>query len=240
MGQLSRPSFDSVREYGQIFTAAVYWRPYVAEVCARHDLGTCREVRSGRPGTFPVFIVEDRVVVKLFGDLFKGGARFRIEREMYKLLGRDRAIPAPAFVASGALFVADSGWPWPYIVTDYLPGVSVSEVFRQLSLLDLADVCRFLAPVVRRIHDLTPAPSSPLSLTWKAFDRFLVERRRGCAERHSAWGTLPARLVAQIDDYLPSLADLVDRTAAPQLLHCDLNADHVLGTSWASAGGRSG
>jgi hypothetical protein len=128
MGHLPRPSLDSVREYGQIFTAAAYWRPYVAEVCSRHGLGSCREVRSGRPGTFPVFIVAGRVVVKFFGDLFEGGARFRIEREVYALLGRDRAIPAPGLVASGALFADASGWHWPYLVTDVLPGVSLAEV----------------------------------------------------------------------------------------------------------------
>jgi hygromycin-B 7''-O-kinase len=44
-----------------------------------------------------------------------------------------------------------------------------------------------------------------------------------------AWGTLPARLIDQIDAYLPPLADLVDPAVPPCLLHCDLNADHVLG-----------
>jgi hygromycin-B 7''-O-kinase len=240
MGQLPRPSFDSVRAYGQIFTDAAYWRPYVAEVCARHGLGPCRAVRAGRPGTFPVFIVDGRVVVKFFGELFEGEARFRVEREMFALLGHDRAIPAPRLVAAGALFAGDSGWPWPYLVTEVLPGVSLAEVARELPRRDLAAIGRFLAPVVRRIHALTPGPSSPLALTWDGFDRFLVGRRIGCAERHRAWGTLPARLVAQLDGYLPPLTELVERTAAPHLLHCDLNADHILGddvgATWQPSG----
>jgi hygromycin-B 7''-O-kinase len=40
---------------------------------------------------------------------------------------------------------------------------------------------------------------------------------------------LPERLIAQLDAYLPPPADLVDRTEPPRVLHCDLNADHLLG-----------
>ena len=48
---MRRPHFDSVRAYGQVFADAGYWRPYVDEVCSRHGLGPCREVRSGLLGT---------------------------------------------------------------------------------------------------------------------------------------------------------------------------------------------
>jgi hygromycin-B 7''-O-kinase len=40
---------------------------------------------------------------------------------------------------------------------------------------------------------------------------------------------MPARLVAQIDTYLPRLDELIDCSAAPALIHADLNRDHVLG-----------
>lgn len=229
MAQMPRPSCDSVRAYGQVFTDAAYWRPYVEEICARHGLGPCRAVRSGLPGTYPVFIVDGHHVVKLFGELFKGGASFRIELEMYELLAADRAIPAPALVASGDLFAAGDGWPWPYIVTEALPGASLSEADERVSFPDKIAVCRFLAPVVRRIHALKPERPSHLPRTWDAFDRFLAERRAGCAEHHRTWGSLPERLVAQLDDYLPPLPELVDHTVPPRVLHCDLNADHILG-----------
>ena len=62
---MRRPHFESVTAYGRLFTDAAYWRPYVAAICARHGLGRCGEVRSGLPGTFPVFIVAGRYVVKL-------------------------------------------------------------------------------------------------------------------------------------------------------------------------------
>jgi hygromycin-B 7''-O-kinase len=100
---------------------------------------------------------------------------------------------------------------------------------------DRVAVARFLGPVVRRIHALEPGPESPLRPSWEAFDAFLEERRARCAESHSAWGSLPEHLVAQLDAYVPSVGDLVDHGAPPRVLHCDLNADHILG---AFEGGR--
>jgi aminoglycoside phosphotransferase len=218
-----------VKAYGQIFVDADYWRPYVEEICARHGLGPCRAVRLGLPGSYPTFIVDDRYVVKLFGELFDGGESVVVEREMYALLATDRQIPAPTLLADGQLFLDGDGWRWPYLVSESFPGESLSQVEARVSFSDKLAVARFLAPVVRRIHGLTPAPSPPLALTWDAFGRFLDERRRRCVESHRAWGSLPDRLIGQLDAYIPPLPDLVDRTAPPRVLHCDLNADHVLG-----------
>jgi hygromycin-B 7''-O-kinase len=226
---MRRPQFESVKVYGRIFSDAGYWRPYVEEICSRHRLGPCREVRSALPGSYPTFVVDERYVVKLFGEFFNGGASIVIEREMYALLATDRAIPAPALVADGALFPDGDGWPWPYLVSEAIAGESLSQVEARVSFADKLAVARYLAPIMRRIHALTPAPSSPLALTWDAFGRFLEERRASCVESHRAWGSLPARLVAQLDGYLPPTAALVDRSAPPRLLHCDLNADHLLG-----------
>lgn len=237
---MRRPHFESVTTYGRLFADTAYWRPYVEAICARHWLGPCSEVRSGLPGTFPVFMVAGRHVIKLFGDLFDGGARFQIEREMYELLAADHDIPAPALVASGTLFADGAGWPWPYLVTTAILGDSLSAVAERVSMPDRIAVCRWLAPIVRRIHALTPGSSSALPLTWAAFDRFLAERRAGCVARHQTWGSLPERLVAQLDDYLPPLTDLVDRSMPPHVLHCDLNADHVLGNVAGEHGRREG
>jgi hygromycin-B 7''-O-kinase len=228
--RLQRPHFGSVAAYGRLFTDAAYWRPYVAAICARHEIGPCREIRAGEPGTFPVFIVDEHCVVKLFGDHFDGGARFRVERAMYELLAADRAIPAPPLLASGALFDDADGWPWPYLVIGLIAGESLTGAENRASVRDRRAVCRWLAPIVRRLHALTPNHRSPLPLTWEAFDRFLAERRAGCADNHRAWGSLPEHLIAQIDDYLPSSAELVDRAVPPHVLHADLNADHILGS----------
>src|SRR5689334_4685658 len=67
---LARPVFASGAEYAARFTDPAYWRPYVAAVCARHGLGPCAAIQAGRPGTHAVFVVDERVVVKLYSPLF--------------------------------------------------------------------------------------------------------------------------------------------------------------------------
>lgn len=237
---MERPHFATVKEYGKHFMDGAFWRPYVEAICARCELSPCREIRAGLPGTFPVFIVDGRYVVKLFGELFNGSAGFAVELELYQLLATEREIPAPACVASGMLFPAGDGWSWPFIITRMLPGESLSEVEERVSYQDKLAVCRWLGPVVRRIHELRPGHSARLQLNWEAFDHFLSRQKASCVENHRQWGSLPERLVVQLEEYIPPVVELADRSVPPHVLHCDLNADHVLGyfeeEHWRPAG----
>jgi hygromycin-B 7''-O-kinase len=232
---VQRPSFASVQEYGRIFTNPDYWRPYVEEICTRHGFGQCRELHAGVPGTMPVFLVDERYVVKLFSDLFSGDVGFRIEREIYELLAGRGDIPTPALLAAGTLFPEEGGWPWPYLVSQLLPGRSLREMAGRVDAADTLAVAEWLGPILRSLHQVRPPASAYLRPTWEAFDRFLAAQCANAVAHHQQWQHLPERLIAQIDAYLPPLAELVDHRAAPHLLHCDLNADHVLGDF---AGGR--
>lgn len=237
---VGRPSFASVKEYGKLFTDAEYWRPYVAAVCARHHLTPCHKVRSGAPGTNPVFIVDDRYVVKLYTHLFKGDTSFPVELDVYQLVARTPGFPAPALIASGTLFPDSSEWSWPYIVTQVIPGTSLSEVADQVSYSDKTALSSFLAPIVRRLHHLELEHVQHIRCSWNAFDHFLTEQRARCVENHRGWASLSERLIGQIEGFLPAQSELIDRTVPPHLLHCDLNADHVLGSfgggRWRPAG----
>lgn len=223
-----RPPIVSEDAYRRVFQDAAFWRPYVAEICRRHALGDARSIAGTHPGTYPVFIVDDRYVVKLFGDWFFGAWCLRFERAMYELLPADPAIPAPALVAGGELFLGD-GWPWPYLVSTVMPGRPLREDVGLLGDAGRRDVVVFLADVLRRVHALRPAADSPLALTWTAFDTLMREQREGLAARHRGWSTLPKRLIDQIDGWLPPLEGLVDRGVPPHVLHGDLHATHGFG-----------
>ena len=56
-----------IGKYRRLFTDAAFWTPFVREVCLRHGLMPCENVRVGIPGSMPAFIVEDRWLVKFFG-----------------------------------------------------------------------------------------------------------------------------------------------------------------------------
>jgi Ser/Thr protein kinase RdoA (MazF antagonist) len=222
-----RPVFTSRADYGPRMTDAAYWRPYVAAICARHGLGPCDDLRAGLPGTNVVFLVAGRYVVKLYPDLFGGAASIAVERQMYALIAQTPDIPAPALIAEGDLFDRAGGWHWPYIITQVIPGVSLGET--QVSAADQLALAAWLGPVLRRVHSLPLDGAGPLAPTWDAFTDFVARQRASAAANHARWGSLPAHLLAQLDAYLPDLAELIDRSAAPVPLHCDLNRDHVLG-----------
>jgi hygromycin-B 7''-O-kinase len=227
--ELPRPIFASQAAYGQQFTDAAYWRPYVEAICARHGLAPCSVVRAGLPGSHPVFLVEEHWAVKLYTDMFGGAESFPIERELYRLFACMPQLPTPALIAEGALFEADGGWPWPYIITQVVPGTSLGEVRERVAPADMEQVAAYLGDIVRQLHAL-PAPDvGRLKPSWEPFLGFLELQRAGCTDNQRRWNALPEILLAQIDAYLPSPEHLVDRSVAPTLMHGDLNADHVLG-----------
>jgi Ser/Thr protein kinase RdoA (MazF antagonist) len=228
---LKRPFFATNQEYGRYFTNPSYWHPYVGAICVRHDLGNPVTVRAGLPGTHPVFLVNEQYAVKLYTDLFSGEQSYQAEREVYRLIATEPALPAPSLVATGKLFDEQDGWPWPYIVTRVVPGLSITE--SSVSYTDHLDVAAWLGTIVRRMHSLPLVAGGPLSPEWKPFLQFLAARRAEVVANHARWGSLPAHLVAQIDEYIPDLTTLIDEEGIPALLHCDLNSDHVLGESVA-------
>jgi hygromycin-B 7''-O-kinase len=226
---LAHPVFDSITAYAQQFTNVDYWKPYVELVCARHQLTPGSNIRAGLPGTHPVFIVDERYVVKLYTDLFNSASSIDAEIDVYRLLGYAPQIPAPALFAHGTLFSKGEGWSWPYIVIEALPGISLDEAGEQVTYRHKLALARYLGPVVRSLHTLPLSDASYRHGSWDAFIHFLAKQRAACVDQHTRWQTIPDHLIAQIDAYLPPLETLADQTGMPSLLHADLNADHVLG-----------
>src|SRR5262245_31491658 len=191
---VERPSFTSRADYGRRFTDPVFWRPLVAAICARHELGPCAELRAGLPGTNPVFVVDEAYAVKLYVDLFNGAESYPVERATYELVARAPGLPAPALIAAGDLFDRAEGWPWPYIVTQAIPGLSLGE--SEVSYADRLALATWLGPVVHRIHTLPLDKAGPLRPNWDDFAAFLAGQRAAASANHAGWGRLPARLVA--------------------------------------------
>ncbi len=223
---------ETLDGYRQHFMDAALWRPYVIAICARHGFSPCERVSAGLPGTCPAFAVEERWLVKFFGRLFNGGASYAAECEANRLLPRDGSIPAPAVVAAGDLFpveAAPTGWPWPYLVYEFIPGVSIGEVWGQMDDAERLAVARSLGWLARRMHALPLAGSVVFPDTWDVYVDFLVEQIAHATRAARAWACLPERLIAQITSYVLPPAALIDPGVRPHLIHADLNGDHLLG-----------
>jgi hygromycin-B 7''-O-kinase len=225
---LTPPTFETVDAYAARLEDPAFWASYVREIVTRHGLPTA-PLAVGTVGSFPTFLVGE-YVVKLYGERFEGPICFKSERTVLRLLHEDRAILAPALVADGDLFGADSrsasemhvpetlatghAWPWPYLVMTRLPGTSWHQA--RLGEAERHAVARQLGASVRRLHDLPP----PAGQFWER--DWLAEFRATCVERQRRYGCLPERLIEQIDGYL--LPPRPDR----RLVHADLHDHHVL------------
>lgn len=233
--RLARPTFPTTAAYRARFADDEFWAPQAAAALSRHRI-EFGQLRRGALGTCPVFIADDRVVVKLFPYLFDGADAFAAERLLAHLT--PPALGSPTLVAEGTLYPSARGWVWPYLVTTVVPGRSVEEL--DLPEPERIRAARWLAPRLRDLHrtkvlaprgwssetrrfmDAAPTPG------WEDFRRFMKERRNGLVARQRRWG-LPGRLLAELPGWLPSTKDLLE-DGEPSLIHADLTADHVLGS----------
>jgi hypothetical protein len=219
---------DDIEQYRQLFTSVDFWTPYVQKVCQRHQLTPAGPVRTGVPGTCPSFIVAERWVVKFFGRLFDGGKCFAAEEEAGRLASLDPAIPVARVITQGELRRAD--WPWPYLVFPFIPGKSLGEQADQIDETSWQQIAAEAGEFARRLHALPLAGSTVFPDHLDSYRAFLETQRAACAANHRRWGTLPHRLIDQIEHYLPPLETLVDDDRPAHLIHADLTRDHLLGT----------
>ena len=185
---------------------------------------------STAPGTFPTFIIDRRVVVKFFGQLFTGQRSFAVEQAAAHLLAAHPVLPTASLVFSGQLNPPGANWHWPYLGYTYLAGDSIRTDFERISMDDKLALAGQLGGWVRAVHQLPLVENGPFETGWDGFEGFLETQRCHCASRQAAWGSLPSHLSAQIDDFLRSVPRLVDRATPPHLIHADLTADHLLGS----------
>jgi hygromycin-B 7''-O-kinase len=218
-----------IKAYTHLFTDAAFFTPYVRQACSASGL-PCREIHSGAAGTFPTFIVDNKLVVKFFGPLFNGAHCVQAEQSAAQLLSAHPVLPAPALLAQGALRPSGAAWHWPYLIFAFVKGGSFGESFDRISPAQKLEIARRLGGWVRALHALPIPPEEPFDTGWDGFEGFLERQRAACRERLSAWGCLPPHLLAQVPGFLAQFSGLVDRTARPHLIHADLTGDHLLGT----------
>jgi len=231
------PLFDrleNIEGYRQAFIDTPAWRPYVRQVCRRHGLRPARKIRIGVPGSFPTFIVDERWVIKFFGRLFEGAHDYQVEREASRLLA-PLDLLLPAILAQGALFNDPADWEWPYLVFEFAPGVSIGQVYDQVSFADKLRLAQWMGDLTRRLHQVPLAGSTIFQPAWDGFFDLLQTQRAACRADFQGKPTghagppMPLHLVEQIEGFLLPFEQLVENGPAPHLIHADLTADHILG-----------
>jgi hygromycin-B 7''-O-kinase len=230
---------EQLEGYCQHFMDLQLWEPYVRWVCDSSTIG-CSVVKKGKSGTYPTFIVDERWVIKFFGQQFEGQAAFKIEQEAARLVLQDGGIPVPKILQSGRLFSENENCEWPYLIFEYLPGTSIGDVWDQIPLEARQYTVAETGQMVRRLHNIPLDDSTVFAPDWSSYLGFMKSQREKCADQHREWGEMPVHLIDQIDAYLLPAEDLIDFNEKPFLIHADITRDHLLGTvqdgKWQTAG----
>ena len=202
------PVFAALRDYVVQIGSVDFWRPYIDEILARHDLTSGGpKLEAGYNPTYPTFIRGD-LVLKLFGHIPVWRQSYWIERRAHALVASDPKIAVPRILAEGNLF-ENSEAPWPYLITERVSGTP--WMCAKLSATQRVSVVRDVGRQIRRVHRLRPC-GMPESRDWQASD---IAR----AAMHSS---LPSHLIGQVEEYMAWLGpfDCV-------FVHGDLVGNHI-------------
>lgn len=222
-------TLDNLEGYRQYFMDSGLWQPHVRKVCLRHNLIPCQQIRPGLAGTCPTFIVEDRWVVKYFGRLFDGQQAHETEYQVGRLLPPDLAIPVAKIIGNGILIEGDPIWSWPYLIFEFIPGISIGEVYNQVRFEDMCVLAHSLGKATRQMLGIPLEGTSLFHSARKSYIQFLEYQRKHCLENQLNWGALPEHLLSQLEDYLLPVNNLVGCRSSVGLIHADITRDHILG-----------
>jgi Ser/Thr protein kinase RdoA (MazF antagonist) len=203
------------------------WSPWVCQVVHQHFSQYPDEIKPGVAGTFPTFIVDDKLVVKFFGLPFNGHQSYQVERTAAEIMRHHPVFPTAELVAWGNLKPANLE-RWFYLVFQYLPGKRFAEAFDRLSSFTRCEFAFWIGEHLRQLHQIPLNPSMerqlPNQQNLYSANSFQV------MEKHRQWGILPKYLVAQIPKFLETPGDVADDTQSGHLIHADLTGDHFLGS----------
>jgi hygromycin-B 7''-O-kinase len=207
--------------WGRFFTDVQVWRPVVERICRQARVSRAERVEAGYPGSCAVFVVDDRVVVKLFPPLFPHD--FPREREAYRLLD-NRIAALPRILAAG---VYPDQIDWPYLIFELRPGEPIREKYEAINQENRLELARNLGQIIRQVHQTPLLNVTRFDTHPDAWRRFLADRRQACLGELPQKTSLPESVLSEVGPFFESI-DLLPPRFSPVLINADLTEDHLL------------
>lgn len=212
---------DTWQEWCRVFNKVETWRPLIGEIGRRTGF-SASEVRPGYGGTNAVFILDERVVVKIISPFFRND--YQRELEVYHLLEQDHALPTPRVLGEGTL---EGAQPWSYMVLSLLPGERLGAVWPQVPREDRFAIARELGQFTRLLHVRPVDGIASMDTSREAWVRFVGSQTERAVEYFHEQG-VPSHLLDRLPEYLQEVQPLCPSQFEPCLLNCDLTDEHGL------------
>ncbi len=225
------PTVDNWAEWGAIFTDAALWQPVVRRICQENPVSVgltaedvpCQEIEAGFPGSTAVFIVDERIVVKIFPPFL--AADYELEVETYQLIDYRLDPYLPELVAHGVYL---DRVDWPYLIMSYMPGQPIREVRDDISAENMRRIARELGWYIKRLHSTPVEEARAIKADKADWFAFLGERRKQCLEELRDETPLPLSVLREIARLLATDIFLPPKGFRPMLLNGDFTEDHLL------------
>ena len=221
------PPIESWSDWSAVFKDASLWRPVIDAICECEGI-RYRNLETPRSNTNAVFILDRRIVVKIYSPFW---SEFDIEPRLIEVLGSNGKVPVPKIVTAGRF---QDRATWGYVVMEHCPGLTLNAIRSTITRGDLLSIASQVGLVTRSLHEADVGLVSGIDARESWDD--LIERRR----REALTQLADRRVVSPT--VVETLAEILDETIdgskrIPRVVvHGDLESDHILlkreGSEW--------
>ncbi|MGB3972359.1 MAG: aminoglycoside phosphotransferase family protein [Limnochordia bacterium] len=199
-------SIDDWTSWAQVFQSIKAFEPLVKQIFKQHSL-PFSEIEQCIPGTHAVFKVGSCVVKILAPEESGWNTRSDYVTELFGLERANKlGIPVPKLLACGSV---EDQYRFFYLVTEYVPGSSLSRIGDRLSDFEKREYGRQLREITERMH--TPC---------ERFNEVDIIARGLASER---WHRFSASFQQERHECLMQY-----QVTAPVYVHGDLTGDNVI------------
>lgn len=181
------------------------WLPAALDIARTHALPSA-DPHVFASGTNLVVGLDDEFVLKAFPPLLRH--QFEAERLSLHLLHGRLSVEVPRVVAEG------EREGWPYLAMTRLQGATGKEVWPTLDDTAKERLIGRIGEVIAEVQRVPPGELARLEPQWEPF---IKKQIAGCRAHHERLG-LPAKFLADLDDYVRDAAPLIPRRMPPVIL----------------------
>ncbi|MCW8879552.1 MAG: aminoglycoside phosphotransferase family protein [Kangiellaceae bacterium] len=194
-----------------------YWFPAITRICEQHQI-SLQSTERVKAGGNVLFKLGNTFILKLVPPNWAYQGQAEIEAGL--VISDKLSLNVPQIIAHGTV---DN---WVYVVMDLLPGISLADVWADLTFDNKRLIIQSIGQFMNELHQLELPTESRLRPDWQSYYQKLSD---DCVPRHSR-KKLPEVLVSQIEDYLTqhdadnySVLEDLNSNESDIFIHMDLN-----------------